>query len=199
MRYTGGMKPQIGIILASIREGRFGEWPARWVYAQMQGRDACSVELIDLREYALPMFQEPVSPKYVKGDYRTSETNRWAHKVAALDGFIVVTPEYNHGYPSALKNNIDYLYHEWSKKPVAFVGYGLSGGASAISQLRTVATELEMVPMRTEVYIRDPWNLVEKGGTLKEGVLDQYAPVLERQLDELLWWVQVLRDARMRV
>ena len=193
------MKPQIGIILASIREGRFGALPAQWVYAHAQEQDDFGVELIDLRDYMLPLFQEPVSPKYVKGDYRTPDINRWAQKIAALDGFIIVTPEYNHGYPSGLKNNIDYLYHEWSKKPVAYVGYGLSGGASAISQLRTVATELEMVPMRTEIYIRDPWNLRNEDGSLKEGVLEPYVPVLRRQCAELAWWAQVLMDARSRL
>lgn len=192
------MTYSIKIILASIREGRFGVHPAQWALAGAQKElPDCAIELLDLRDYMLPVFAEPVSPKYVKGEYRLPEVNRWAEKIAEADAFLMVTPEYNHGYPSSLKNNIDYLYKEWGKKPVAYIGYGLSGGASSISQLRTVATELEMVPMRTEIYIKDPWNLTHHDGSLKEAALDGYTPVLTRQLEELSWWACVLRDARV--
>ena len=190
------MHPTILVILASIREGRFGDKPAHWIYEIAQKRTDMSVDFVDLREYQLPLFQEAISPKYVQGAYGKKDVDRWAEKISAADGFVVVTPEYNHGYPSALKNNIDYLYKEWGKKPVAYVGYGLSGGASAISQLRTVATELEMVPMRTEIYIRDPWNLTTKDNALIDGALDHYVAVAQRQLDELAWWAHTLLAAR---
>ena len=107
-----------------------------------------------------------------------------------------MTPEYNHGYPSSLKNNIDYLYKEWNKKPIAFVGYGTTGGAFAVGQLRQVAIELQMAPIRMATHIVSPWNMVEKDGSLKLGALDHYANGAKKMLEQLKWWTKVLKNAR---
>ena len=142
------------------------------------------------------MFAEAVSPKNVEGAYSDPAVNAWAAKIEQADGFIVVTPEYNHGYPASLKNNIDHLYKEWVKKPICFVSYGGTGGARAIQQLREVAIELQMAPVRNSVHIFDPWNLVDEKGDLKPGVFDDKVKSAEMMLDQLIWWAKTLKTAR---
>jgi NAD(P)H-dependent FMN reductase len=152
--------------------------------------------LLDLKDYSLPIFEEAVSPAYVQGAYENPEANRWAQKIAEADGFIVVTPEYNHGYPSSLKNNIDYLYKEWGNKPICFVSYGSAGGARVIQQLRQVAIELQMAPIRNSVHIMSPWSLTEPDGTLKSGALDSYIKSAQNMFGQLTWWATALKNAR---
>ena len=186
----------IKIILASIRSNRFGDKPAKWILNIANKTEGISAELLDLKDYQLPIFAETTSPAYVTGDYATPEVNRWAQKIAEADGFIIVTPEYNHGYPSSLKNNIDYLYKEWNNKPVCFVAYGSTGGTRSTQQLRQVAVELQMAPIRSSVHIISPWLLVEEDGSLKPGALDSYAKSGENMLAQLLWWANALKNAR---
>jgi NAD(P)H-dependent FMN reductase len=186
----------IKVIVGSIREGRFGDKPANWIFEHAKKMEGWNVELLDLRDYQLPQFNEAVSPAWVKGEYGNPDVDRWAGKIAEADGYIIVTPEYNHSFSSALKNNIDHLYKEWNKKAVGFVGYGLSGGASAIQHLRGVAVELQMAPIRSEIYIPAPWNLTEKDGSLKAGVLDAYEKSAENLLVQLDWWARALKAAR---
>lgn len=186
----------IKIILASVRDGRFGDKPAEWIADIAKEAEGFSVELLDLKDYSLPIFAESVSPAYVEGDYSNPLVNRWSEKIASADGFIVVTPEYNHGYPSSLKNNTDYLYKEWNKKPIAFVGYGTTGGAFAVGQFRQVAIELQMAPIRTAVHITSPWSLVEKDGSLKLGAFEHYESGAKKMLEQLKWWAKALKDAR---
>ncbi len=190
------MSLKIKIILASIRDNRFGDKPASWISEQAKAIEGMDAELLDLRDYQLPMFAEGVSPAYVEGEYKTPEVNRWAKKIAEADGFIIVTPEYNHGYPSSLKNNIDYLYKEWNNKPVCFVGYGSTGGARVIQQLRQVSTELQMAPIRNSVHIMSPWFLTNEDGSLKDGALDAYVKPAQGMLEQLAWWANALKNAR---
>lgn len=191
------MKPLlIKIIIGSIRNGRFGDKPAAWILEQSKSIEGVVFEILDLRDHPLPMFAEAASPAYVQGPYATPEANRLAVEISKADGFIVVTPEYNHGYPSSLKNAMDYLYKEWNKKPIAFVGYGSAGGARAVEQLRQVAVELQMAPTRTGVHIMFPWNLVEKDGSLKNGALDAYEASAKTMLEQLVWWSRALQTAR---
>jgi NAD(P)H-dependent FMN reductase len=187
---------KIKVILASIRNGRFGDKPAEWITELAKKVEGFSVELLDLKDYELPMFAEAVSPAYVKGDYEKPEVNKWAEKIAEADGFIIVIPEYNHGYPPSLKNNIDYLAKEWVNKPVSFVGYGSVGGSRAVEQFRGVAIEMQMAPIRNSVHIMNPWLLTEKDGTLKAGVLDAYIWPAENMLTQLSWWGSALKEAR---
>ncbi len=184
------------IILASIRENRFGDKPAKWIMEHAEKQDGVSAELLDLRDYQLPIFAEGISPSQIKGDYGKPDVDRWAKKISEADAFIIVTPEYNHGYPSALKNNIDYIYKEWNKKAVGFVSYGSTGGARAISQLKQVAVELQMSPIRTSVHIFFPWTLVDEKGELKPGALDVNEKSAQIMLDQLLWWARALKLAR---
>lgn len=190
------MSLNIKIILGSVRDGRFGDKPAEWIKEIAKQREEFSVELLDLKDYQLPMFHEAVSPANVEGKYEKEEANRWAEKIAEADGFIVVTPEYNHGYPASLKNNIDYLYKEWNGKPICFVSYGSTGGARVIQQLREVSIELQMAPIRNSVHIMSPWFLTEADGTLKSGVLDTYVKSAENMLTQFTWWVKALKNAR---
>lgn len=189
----------IKIILASVREGRFGEHPAKWITDIAQKTEGISVELLDLKEYQLPMFADAISPKNVEGSYGNPAVDAWAAKIKEADGFVVVTPEYNHGYPPSLKNNIDHLYNEWVHKPICFVGYGSTGGARSIQQLREVAIELQMSPIRNSVHIFNPWYLVDENNVLKQGVLDEHAKSAENMLSQLIWWGNLLRSARKGV
>ena len=189
---------KIKVILASVRDGRFGDKPAEWIAELAKKTEGFSVELLDLKDYELPVFAEAVSPAYVKSDYEKPEVNRWAEKIAEADGFIIVTPEYNHGYPSSLKNNIDYLYKEWNNKPLCFVAYGSTGGARAVQQLRQVAIELQMAPIRNSVHIMNPWLMTEKDGSLKTGILDAHKQTAENMLAQLYWWSSALKEARER-
>ena len=120
---------KIGIILGSTRPNRNGEQVARWVYDIASRREDAEFELVDLRDYPLPHLDEPLPPSM--GQYQGEHTRRWAEKIASFDGFVIVTPEYNHGTSGVLKNAIDYLYAEWNNKAVGFVSYGAVGGARA--------------------------------------------------------------------
>lgn len=190
------MSLNIKVILASVRQGRFGDKPAQWIVDIAKNTEGVSVELLDLKDYELPVFSEAVSPAYVTGEYALPEVNRWAEKITEADGFIIVTPEYNHGYPSSLKNNIDYLYKEWNNKPVCFVAYGSTGGARVTQQLREVSIELQMAPIRNSVHIMSPWLLTEADGSLKNGALDAYTKNAHTMLEQLIWWAKALKDPR---
>src|SRR5882724_4918968 len=142
---------RIGIILGSTRPNRLGEQVARWVLDIASSRDDAEFELIDLRDYPLPHLDEPMPPSL--GQYQHDHTKEWARKIASFDGFVIVTPEYNHGTSGVLKNAIDFLYAEWNNKAVGFVSYGSVGGARAAEHLRLVAGELKMADVRTQVAL----------------------------------------------
>src|SRR4249920_2068465 len=143
--------PRIGIILGSTRPNRNGEQVAKWVYETASLRSDAEFELVDLRDYPLPHLDEPLPPSL--GQYQHEHTKRWADKIASFDGFIIVTPEYNHGTSGVLKNAIDYLYAEGNNKAVGFVSYGSVGGARAVEHLRLVAGELQMADVRQQVAL----------------------------------------------
>ena len=142
---------KIGIILGSTRPNRNGEQVAKWVYDVASRRDDAEYELVDLRDYPLPHLDEPMSAAW--GDYRHDHTKQWSEKIASFDGFVIVTPEYNHSTSGVLKNAIDYLYKEWNNKAVGFVSYGGVGGARAAEHLRLIAGELQMADVRQQVTI----------------------------------------------
>lgn len=134
------MGKKIAVIIGTTRPGRIGENIAKWVVTKLP-QDDTTYELIDLGEENLPMFDEPMPP--MMGQYQFEHTKNWSAKVSGFDGFVVVSPEYNAGYPAVLKNAIDYLCKEWSDKPVTIVTYGYTGGASASNQLKEVFTRLK--------------------------------------------------------
>jgi NAD(P)H-dependent FMN reductase len=185
---------RIGIVIGSTREGRFGEKPAHWIHEIAKQRTDLAFELIDLRDYPLPFFNEPRSPAY--GPVNNEAARLWAGKLATLDGLIVVTPEYNHGPSAVLKNALDYAYTEFVRKPIGFVGYGGVGAARAVEQLRLIAIELQMVPVRSAVHI----GTVEFLGIVQQGKAFEDFPHLaqaaNRLLDEVSWWANTLKPVR---
>ncbi|MBD9541412.1 NAD(P)H-dependent oxidoreductase [Ensifer sp. ENS04] len=187
-------KPRIGIILGSTRESRFADKPANWISDIASKYSEATFEMVDLREYPLPFFEEQMSLLYAPPSNPIAQ--RWAAKLATLDGFIVVTPEYNHGPSAVLKNAFDYAYKEFNRKPISFVGYGGVGAARSIEQLRLVAVELQMAPSRFAVHI----GMVEFLGIWQQGKKFEDFPHLEESahamLQDTLWWVRTLRAAR---
>lgn len=142
---------RIGIILGSTRPGRKGAQVAEWVVQRTNARTDAQYELIDLADHPLPHLDERIPPSM--GRYEHDHTKKWAELIAQFDGFVVVTPEYNHGPSGVLKNAFDYLYAEWNNKAVGFVGYGSVGAARAVEQLRLVAGELQMADVRVAVAL----------------------------------------------
>jgi NAD(P)H-dependent FMN reductase len=185
------------VILASTRPGRFGEKPAAWIMDRLSARADMHAELVDLRDYPLPIFDRPSSPARTLREYPNEEIAAWGRKVDEADGFIVLTPEYNHGYPASLKNALDYIFPELGHKPIAFVGYGNVGGARAIEQLRLVAVEFEMAPLRHAVHILP--ELMVPAMKADPFTADLLAP-LDGRLDlaatDLVWWANALTAAR---
>lgn len=185
---------KIKVILGSTREQRFGEQPAKWIVekAKTKGLD---VELLDLRDYPLPFFNEAMSPTaaVAKGSYPFPVSAKWTEKIREADGFIVVTPEYNHGYSAVLKNAIDYVSIEWNKKPVAFVAYGTVGGARAVEQLRQVFAELQAYTVRAAVHMIAPWTMLDEKGMVKT---ESFEAIGDTMLDQLTWWADALKVAR---
>lgn len=133
-------------------------------------------ELLDLRDFPMPFFDEAITPTMLKEPYSNPDVARWTNKIAEGDAFVVITPEYNHGYPAVLKNALDYVKKEWSNKKVGFVGYGTLGAARAIEQLRQVVIELQMYPVRNAVHITKFWELTN---------FDSYNQPLKSLLDQL--------------
>src|SRR5881398_3331962 len=142
---------RIAIIIGSTRPGRKAEAVAKWVYEIAQNRSDAEFELVDIKDYDLPLLDEPVSP--ILGQYSNDHTKAWSAKIASFDAFVFVTPEYNHATSGALKNAIDYLYKEWNHKAAGFVGYGSAGGARAIENLRLVMGELMVADVRAQVML----------------------------------------------
>ena len=143
---------KIFIIVASTRPGRVGRAIADWFYTQAKKQQSSmQFELVDLIDWNLPLLDESIPAKAHM--YQHEHTKRWGAKISEADGYVIVTPEYNHGYPASLKNALDYLYHEWSGKSVAFVSYGMGGGRLAVQQLQQVVVELQMQPLSKQVSI----------------------------------------------
>lgn len=187
-------KPKIAIIISTTRATRFGEKPAKWIRDIAAARTDMSVELIDLREYPMPFFDEPASNAWVPSKNEVAQ--RWQKKVAEFDGYIFVTAEYNRGIPAVLKNALDYAYPEWNRKPAAYVGYGSVGAARSIEHLRNICVELQMAPMRTGVHIQggDFMAVWQGGKDIKE--LSYLEKNSQTMLDELRWWASALMAAR---
>lgn len=157
---------KIKIIIGSTRDNRVGPKIAQWVMnSTQQYIGNLEFEIIDLKQINLPLFNEPQSP-YNK-QYKYQHTKDWSTRIKASDGFIFVTPEYNHGYPASLKNAVDYLYHEWRDKPAAFVGYGSRGAKDSTRQLSEVLKTLKFNVIDYKIEIKKIWEAIEDDGTVK--------------------------------
>lgn len=187
---------RIGIVVSSTRIGRFADRPATWLMELAKRRPDASFELVDLREYPLPFFDEPKSP--FREPSKNEVALRWSRKVAELDGFIFVTGEYNHSIPAVLKNALDYLYVEFNRKPAAFVGYGNAGGARGIEQLRLMLIELQVAPVRHAVHLgrEEFMGVLLHGKSLTD--FPQLEQMAEAMLNDLTWWALTLRAGRQR-
>ena len=144
----------IQVIVGSTRPGRTGRKIADWYVDGLEIPAGSTVELIDLADVNLPFLDEAMPAMY--GQYANDHTKKWAETIGKADGYVFVTPEYNHAPSPALLNAISYLSAEWKFKPVAFVGYGSIGGARAIQVLVGSASELNMVPVRERVSVIEP-------------------------------------------
>lgn len=184
---------RIAIILGSTRQGRFGEKPAHWIEGLARQRGDADYRLVDLRDHPLPFFDAPKPPAAAAVDHPGAR--RFAAIVGESDGFVFVTPEYNHSMPGVLKNAMDHVYTEWNRKPAAFLSYGGVGGARAVEALRLVCIELQMAPLRSNVAIGRP-----EFGELRSGKDFAEFPSLGqaagRMLDDLQWWARTLKAAR---
>jgi NAD(P)H-dependent FMN reductase len=183
--------PHIAIILGSTRPGRRGEQVAQWVLDLAKQRSDASFEIVDLADHPLPHLDEPLPPSL--GQYVNEHTHRWAERIASFDGYVMVTPEYNHSTSGVLKNAIDYLFKEWNNKAVGFVAYGAVGGARAIEHLRLIAGELKMADVRTGVALSMFYDF-ENFTTLTAG--EHQAAAVTTMLDELVAWSDALAPLR---
>jgi len=145
---------RIAIIVGSTRPARKGLDVAKWVHGLASQRSTAEYELVDLIDYQLPLLDEPVPPAMQKSPTQ-EHTRRWAAKVASFDGYVFVTPEYNHGPPASLKNAMDFLYKEWCNKSAGFVGYGAVGGARSVEMLRAICSNLELADVRSAVSLME--------------------------------------------
>jgi NAD(P)H-dependent FMN reductase len=187
-------KPKLAIVVGSIRPNRFADHAARWIEEIARRRDDFDIEVVDLKDYPMPLFAEQASSLWAPSQDEVAR--RWQKKVAEFDAFIFTAAEYNRGPTAVLKNALDYAYTEWNNKPVAFVGYGGVGGARAIEQLRLNAIELQMAPIRTAVHILLPVFLavLKEGKKLAE--FDHLNQNAKDMLDQLAWWTAALNAAR---
>ncbi|HEX6534359.1 MAG TPA: NAD(P)H-dependent oxidoreductase [Gemmatimonadaceae bacterium] len=188
--------PRIALIIGSTRPNRFADVPARWIGDGAARRHDLALEPLDLRDWPLPFYREPESLRATGGVYSDPVAERWRHKIGEFDGFIATAAEYNHGPTAVLKNALDSALNEWIGKPIAFVGYGGVGGARAVEQLRMIAVELQMAPIKEAVHI----GLEPFLGVLRDGkTLDDYEFLVQSRsamLDQLVWWARALKAAR---
>ena len=194
-------KPRIALIISSTRQSRWADKPAEWALKKMQERTDIEVELVDLRDFDLPFFNEVASNAYVP----TQDPNavRWQQKIATFDGYVFLVAEYNRSITGALKNALDQDYVNWNRKPMGVIGYGSVGAARAIEQLRLMAVELQMVPVRAGVHIGgsdffrvSAYNPNPEPMEALDGVL---AGSVKDMLDQVSWYARVLKPAREEV
>jgi NAD(P)H-dependent FMN reductase len=185
------------VITGTTREGRFSERVAVWVMDRLGQRDDFEVELVDLRDHPLPFF-DGAAPAKTGRDYADDAVVRFGHVVDRADGYVLLTAEYNHGYPAVLKNALDSTFVEWRRKPVSFVGWGNTGGARAIEQLRAVAVEFEMAPLRHAVHVLpDVMRAIFASDQPEDrSHFASLEPRLAMLADDLTWWMRALATAR---
>ena len=184
---------RIAIILGSTRPGRKTEPVARWVLDHARQRGDAEYELVDIAEFDLPLLDEPVPPSQHK--YSKDHTKRWSEKIASFDGYVFVTPEYNHSTSGALKNAIDFLYSEWTNKAAGFVSFGSSGGTRAVEHLRLIMGELQIADVRSQVAL-SLFTDFENFSTFKPQALHEKS--LKSMLDQLIAWSGAMKSVRAK-
>ncbi|RWF55533.1 MAG: NAD(P)H-dependent oxidoreductase [Mesorhizobium sp.] len=187
-------KPEIAIVVGSTRAARFADVPTQWIAKIAKSHADIDVEVVDLRDFPLPFFDEVASSAWAPSQNEVAK--RWQKKVAEFDGFIFTAAEYNHGPTAVLKNAIDYAANEWNKKPAGFVGYGSVGGARAVEQLRLHAVELQMAPVKSAVHIAWADFLAVRQGEKKLDELEHLNQAATALVNDVAWWAKVLKAAR---
>ncbi len=182
----------LAIIVGSTRPGRVGESVAKWAFELAKTRSDATFELVDIADFKLPLLDEPIPP--AQGKYSKEHTKKWATKIGSFDGFVFVTPEYNHGPSGALKNAIDFLYAEWNNKAAAFVGYGSAGGTRAVEQLRLVMAEVQVATVRNQVAL-SLFTDFENFTTFKPD--PRHEKSLNQMFDQLVAWAGALKPLRV--
>ncbi|MET0499029.1 MAG: NAD(P)H-dependent oxidoreductase [Steroidobacteraceae bacterium] len=187
----------ISVVIGSTREGRFSEKPARWILQHLKQRDGIDARLLDLRDFPMPFFDQPLPPAMPgRAAFDNPVVQKWTAAIAQSDGFVFVTPEYNYGPTAVLKNAIDWVYPEWQRKAVGFVSYGAAMGVRSVQQLREIAIELQLAPIRLSVHIpvATLWAHFQ-GGDVDAGLAELTAPA-DAMIGDLLWWTAALKKAR---
>ncbi len=188
---------RIALIIASTRTTRFADHIAPWVGDRLRSRPEIELDVIDVRDVALPYYDLPTPPAFARRQYTSAPERLLGERIDAADGFVIVTHEFNHGYSAALKNVLDHYAAEFEHKPVAFVGYGNVGGARAIEQLRQVVVELNMVSVRESVHVFGmQLPVVREGGQAAADLFATLEPRMTAMVDHLLWWGRALTAAR---
>lgn len=190
-------KPKIALIIGSTRKTRFADKPAQWMLKQAQARDDMTVELVDLRDFDLPLFDEPASNMWMPSS--DPHAVAWQNKLAGYDGYIFVVAEYNRSITGALKNALDQAYKEWVRKPFTAIAYGAAGGTRALEHLRTIGVELQMVPTRNAVHIGmgDFFKVHPLGANAPiEDIEANILPATKASLDDLVWWAKATMAAK---
>lgn len=189
---------KIKVIIGSTRPERFSDKPGKWIFELLKDADGVEPELLDLRDYPMPFYDEAKTPKSIAGEYSNEHVRAWVKKINEADGYVIITPEYNHGYPAVLKNALDYPFFEWNKKAVGFISYGSANGARAIEQLRQIAVELRMAPIGSSVQI--PFDVIirsKQEPTIElNRLFGSYKALADEFIEDLKWWVGALRNAR---
>ncbi|MGL5012593.1 MAG: NADPH-dependent FMN reductase [Paracoccaceae bacterium] len=191
-------KPKIALIIGSTRPTRFADKPAAWMLKQMQAREDMTAELVDLRDFDLPLFAEMASNMYMPS--QDARAVAWQKKIGEFDGYVFVVAEYNRSITGALKNALDQAYVEWGHKPMAAIGYGGLGGARAVEHLRMIAVELQMVPVRNAVHIGGgdfyrvgPYNPQSEP---IEAIEASIGGAAKATLDDVVWWAKATMAAK---
>lgn len=188
-------KLKVAVIIGSTRDNRFGDKPAQWIYELAKAREDLDVELVDLKAFNLPFFNEASSNLWAPS--QDPAAIAWQKKIGAFDAYVVVAAEYNRSMTASLKNAFDQAYVEWNRKAIGFVGYGSVGGARAIEHARLTSIELQMVPVRTAVHLGGSDFLpIMFGQKTLADVVSILEPAAKDMLDQLTWWGNAAKAAR---
>lgn len=182
---------KIAIIVGSTRPGRKAGAVAQWVHKIAERRGDGDFEIVDIADFDLPLLDEETPP--AMGQYTNEHTRTWAAKIAEFDGFVFVTPEYNHSTSGALKNAIDFLYQEWNNKAAGFVSYGSAGGTRAVEQLRLIMGELQIADVRAQVALS---LFTDFENYSNFAPAPQHEQSVEAMLDQLVTWSKALEPTR---
>ena len=187
----------ISVIVGTTRETRFSEKPAHWILEHLKKRQDVDARLLDLRDFPMPFFDQPLTPAMPgRPAFENEAVQRWTAAIGASDGYVITTAEYNYGSAAVLKNAIDWVYPEWRRKPVSFISWGSAAGTRSVQQLRETAIELQLAPISSSVHIPVSTLMAHyQGGDVATGLAELDGPA-NAMIDDLLWWTNTLKAGR---